>query len=78
MLYSVFIPNRVRDRSTFKEALFHIVIAAKLIMWFYNIGRIEMYNLAKEIKRFNSKEEVAGGRKKVIAAREKRRYEKKE
>jgi len=46
--------------------------------WFYNIGRIEMYNLAREIERLNSEEEVAGGRKKVIIAREKRRREEEE
>jgi len=43
--------------------------------WFYNISRIEMYNLVREIERLNSEEEVVGGRKKVVAAREKRRRE---
>jgi len=31
-----------------------------------------MYNLVKEIKRFNNKEKVARGRKKVIITREKK------
>jgi len=48
------------------------------MMWFYNTGRIEMYNLVREIERLNSEEEVAGGRKKVVAAREKRRCEEEE
>jgi len=69
---------RVRDGSTFKEALSHTATAAKLMTWFYNTGRIEMYNLAREIERLNSEEEAAGGRKKVVAAREKRRREEEE
>jgi len=37
-----------------------------------------MYNLVKKIKRFNNKEKVVRGRKKVIVIREKRRCEEEE
>jgi len=37
-----------------------------------------MYNLVREIERFNSEEKVARGRKKVVAAREKRRRKEEE
>jgi len=35
-------------------------------MWFYNIGRIKIYNLIRKIEKFNSEKKVIGGRKKVV------------
>jgi len=48
------------------------------MIWFYNIGRIKIYNLAKEIERLNSKKKAVGKRKKVVTAREKRRRKEEE